>query len=85
MLFYFVQFLLVNFDTLCHQKKIRAKLKTNIHVFCLEIEVDDQPETRDGTRRPFFVVEPQNKWVEVGGRATLEAQASGRPVPTFSW
>ena len=55
-----------------------------VHFFS-EIEVDDQPETRDGTRKPFFVVEPQNKWVEVGGRATLEAQASGRPVPTFSW
>ena len=39
----------------------------------------------EATRRPWFLIDAQNTTSPVGQRAILEAQAGGRPLPTFRW
>jgi hypothetical protein len=60
-------------------------VEVDVHVCLLSTEVETMSARTDGTKKPWFVVEAQNTWAEVGGRATFEAQASGAPVPSFKW
>jgi len=49
-------------------------------------EADDiSPAKPEGIQRPWFTMEMMNAWAEVGNKATLEVQATGRPLPTFKW
>jgi titin len=52
----------------------------------LDIQDSDQDQPRrDGVRKPNFILEANNAWAEVGYKAVMEAQASGKPTPTFKW
>ena len=62
--------------------KVTLLSRTPYYIFA---EIETYQEKKDGTKKPWFVVEAQNTWAEVGGRATFEAQATGAPVPTFKW
>jgi hypothetical protein len=55
-----------------------------------EVAVDAEDltwSTKNGeaTRKPWFIVDARNTFAEVGQRAVFEAQATGRPTPTFRW
>merc|ERR1712038_345091 len=53
----------------------------------LNVFKDDslQVKVEGGIQRPWFLGELQSAWAEVGNKATLEVQATGRPIPTFKW
>jgi len=46
-----------------------------------ELEVSRE----ESTRKPWFLIDVQNTSAQVGQRAVLEAQATGRPPPSFRW
>ena len=52
-----------------------------IYIFSDELVL----EKGDGTRKPWFTMEATNAGAEVGNKATIEAQATGKPMPTFKW
>ncbi len=50
-----------------------------------DVVIRDDTRHGDGTKKPWFVIEAANAWAEVGNKATIEAQATGKPMPTFRW
>ena len=61
-------------------KKLQAYTCHNLWV-----AESDEEKSLDGSRQPWFILEVQNQWCELTQRATFEAQATGKPTPTFRW
>ena len=54
-------------------------------LYAIFTDTDVEAERRDGNRKPHFILEANNAWAEIGYKAVIEAQAAGKPLPTFKW
>ena len=49
------------------------------------VQEESRVINQQSTRKPWFLIDAQNVTVQVGERAVLEAQVTGRPLPKFKW
>ena len=74
--------------TLTNEGRVVNPTTTNVRstkLLDLRVAESEEEKLLDGSRQPWFILEAQNQWCEVGQRATFEAQVTGKPMPMFRW